>query len=608
MTFLNPAWLLLALAAAVPIVLHLMRRRIATRVDLPTARYLARAEAEHSRELRLRNILLMLVRAGIILFVALAAARPFVTVPGGARAPGSLALVIDNTLSSAAVSGGQSALDRLRAGARTPLQRLGADDRAWIVTADASIHAGPRDELLARLDSLRAFPGRGDLPRALMLAAAAVQGSGLPGEIGLLTDAQSTQWRDTVHLAAARLVILALDDDPPPNRSVIEALPEPLRWTGGSGALNIAFLTADSALYRITVGGQSVLRGLAEPDGRVRAPLTTSLRGWFAGTAEVERDELPLDDVRHFAVFAGPPPNVAIRPGAGDFAATAVATLASRGRVREGPGIELASADFATRLPALITAPADPVRLVAANRALERLLIPWRFAELQTDTATALSATALFGDLQPPRVFRRYRLTRAITDTSVRFDTIAAVRGEPWIIAGQSFVLLASALDPEHTTLPVSAAFVPWLERMLAHRLTPDALGVLFAHPGDTVSLPSWADGIDGASDPLRRHIVAQVPAVHFLNRGDTPVGAVIVNTDRRESNLERLPPDFLQQRFTAASVAATTDPRAFDRALLSTRGRRDVTTFALALALALVAVESLLRRQRPPTRRLSSR
>ena len=79
MTFLAPLYLLLAAAAGVPLLLHLLRRNIATRIDFPAARYLLRAEQEHSRSLRLRNLLLMLLRVLLVLALALAAARPFLS-------------------------------------------------------------------------------------------------------------------------------------------------------------------------------------------------------------------------------------------------------------------------------------------------------------------------------------------------------------------------------------------------------------------------------------------------------------------------------------------------------------------------------------------------
>ena len=49
MSFLAPLWLLAGAAAAVPLLLHLLRRRIGARIEFPAVRYLLRAEREHSR-------------------------------------------------------------------------------------------------------------------------------------------------------------------------------------------------------------------------------------------------------------------------------------------------------------------------------------------------------------------------------------------------------------------------------------------------------------------------------------------------------------------------------------------------------------------------------
>ena len=62
MSFLEPLYLLLTGAAAVPLLLHLLRRRISLRVEFPAARYILRAERENSRRLKLRNFLLMFLR------------------------------------------------------------------------------------------------------------------------------------------------------------------------------------------------------------------------------------------------------------------------------------------------------------------------------------------------------------------------------------------------------------------------------------------------------------------------------------------------------------------------------------------------------------------
>ena len=91
MGFLTPIYLLLGAGVAVPVLVHLLRRRSGARVDFPAARYLVRAEQEHSRQLRVRNVLLMLLRAAAVVLLALAAARPVIGVAGGGRGRGARA-------------------------------------------------------------------------------------------------------------------------------------------------------------------------------------------------------------------------------------------------------------------------------------------------------------------------------------------------------------------------------------------------------------------------------------------------------------------------------------------------------------------------------------
>src|SRR5687767_149056 len=81
-SFLAPIWLVLTAAVAVPLFLHLLRRRIEIRREFPAARYLLRAEKENVRRLKLRNMLLMLLRTLALLFLALAAARPIAALLG----------------------------------------------------------------------------------------------------------------------------------------------------------------------------------------------------------------------------------------------------------------------------------------------------------------------------------------------------------------------------------------------------------------------------------------------------------------------------------------------------------------------------------------------
>src|SRR5258705_7301858 len=103
MSFLAPWFLLLGGAALVPLLIHLLRRRIGLTVEFPAARYLARAERDHSRTLRMRNLLLMLLRVLAVLLLATAAARPVARLAGAGHAPTAIAIVVDNSINTSIV-------------------------------------------------------------------------------------------------------------------------------------------------------------------------------------------------------------------------------------------------------------------------------------------------------------------------------------------------------------------------------------------------------------------------------------------------------------------------------------------------------------------------
>ena len=113
MSFLAPLWLALGLAAAVPVLLHLLRRRSGTRIEFPAVRFLLRAEKEHRRQMRMRNLLVMLLRVAVVLALALAAAKPLGRAGASGHAPTAVAIVLDNSLSTGAVRGGRMAIDAL---------------------------------------------------------------------------------------------------------------------------------------------------------------------------------------------------------------------------------------------------------------------------------------------------------------------------------------------------------------------------------------------------------------------------------------------------------------------------------------------------------------
>ncbi|MDE0578183.1 MAG: BatA domain-containing protein, partial [Opitutales bacterium] len=76
MSFLNPFLLLAALGIALPILAHLLNRHQPKRTDWAAMQFLNRNVRVRSRQLRLRDILLLLLRCLALLFLVLAFSRP----------------------------------------------------------------------------------------------------------------------------------------------------------------------------------------------------------------------------------------------------------------------------------------------------------------------------------------------------------------------------------------------------------------------------------------------------------------------------------------------------------------------------------------------------
>jgi hypothetical protein len=634
MAFLAPAFLALAVLAGVPLLVHLLRRKVGRVVDFPAVRYLERMEQEHSRDLRLRNRLLLLLRLLAVLALALAAARPVARLFGVGHAPLSLALVLDNSMSTGGVRDGQVAFDSLRATARALVGELTADDRAWVVTADGRVIGGAPNALQDGLAALTPLGGRGDLSAALRRGVGlARSGSPRAPVVALLSDGQASAFRadSVVPAGDVPVVVLRHGLSIAMNRAVLQATPDPVRWTPG-GLVALAIASPDSAPWRLSLDGRTMARGTVPPatldaPARVTSRLASSNSGWLRGSVELDADALRADDVRWFAVRVAPPPTAAVRAEAGPFLSAALATLVDEGRLargREGDArvVTVAGAQAAgTRLPALLTAPADPIQVGEANRQLARLGIPWRFgavaraqvlarvpAQGGTPADTASAAARAF-DGTPVRL--RYPLVYspgsagdrpAGNAAASRPDTLATAGGAPWMVSGDGYVLIGSPLEPDATDLPLDAAFVPWLLEALARRLGDDGR-VIEATPGSVVSGLRDVTALerpDGTLLPTTGDRVT-VPAeagVYFLRRQAARIGALVVNAEPMESDLRGVgSPDSesgsLATLVQGKDVAVAATPSAWRQAVFSRAAGQALLLPLVALALAALLAEA---------------
>ncbi|MCC6318417.1 MAG: BatA and WFA domain-containing protein [Gemmatimonadaceae bacterium] len=594
MSFLQPLFLLLGVGAAVPLVLHLMRRRIHMRVDFPAVQYLARAERENIRQIRMRNLLLMVLRMLVVLLLALAAARPLGAFFGTSHVPTAMAIVLDNSLSTSAVVNGQPLLATLRAAARDAAQAATSSDRLWLVTADGQVVGGSRETVLAAIDKTDALAGRGDLATAVTRASGLVAGAGLGAQqVVVVTDGQATAWDAPVTVGGVSVSVLAAAPAAPANHAVVQAEARPARWTPG-GSVVARTLGADSATYRIALGATRLASGTARAGEELTVHSSPRTQGWSAGVVELEPDELRGDDARHFAVWVGAAPLVRIDASAGAFARTAFDALVQSQRVAAGADVVIAAADVVDRLPALLIAPSDPRRVGTANRALERLGVPWRFGAGRRDETLARGER-----FEGVKVTSRMPL---IAQSGAVADTLATAGGDAWVVAGEGYVLIGSPLDPSATDLPLRAGFVPWLGDIVAQRLAGETTALVEAAPAGPLRLPSGVTAVeasDGTSQPVAAmHAAPARPGVYFLMRGSQRVGALVVNPEGEESDLRRLAPAALRDRLQGRSVAVTSDVAQWRRSLFASGSRRPLQVPLIVLALLLLAAETFVVRR----------
>ena len=128
--FLNSAALLGLVAAAIPLILHLLNRRRRHIIEFSTLRFLKQLEKREMNRLRLKRLLLLLIRTLIVISIVLAFSRP--TIRGylpGAEVSTSAVILLDNSLSMQIKDEGILLFDRAIHAAKEILTTFNKNDR-----------------------------------------------------------------------------------------------------------------------------------------------------------------------------------------------------------------------------------------------------------------------------------------------------------------------------------------------------------------------------------------------------------------------------------------------------------------------------------------------
>jgi aerotolerance regulator-like protein/VWA domain-containing protein len=313
LTFLAPAFLLGAAAAAVPIVLHLFKRHVEPEVRFSAVQFLRRAPIEQSRRRRLRELLLLALRVSALVMLALSFARPFFN-RASAFTGGPVTIVaVDTSLSMSAP--GQ--FDRARQLARDAVNNAPATHLVGVVAFDdaARVVAAPdvvRGTALAAIDQLHPGFGGTRYGPALTRAAEAV---GSAGRIVVVTDLQQVGWESGDRGAVPARVAVEVADvgAPAGNLAVID-----LRRDGAGlvAAVRNSGTAAKTSRARLALDGKTLAEHTftaapaAVADVRFQQALPAA--GVVSVTVD-DRDGYEADNARFLVLdVAAPQPVLAI--------------------------------------------------------------------------------------------------------------------------------------------------------------------------------------------------------------------------------------------------------------------------------------------------------
>src|SRR3954452_23560797 len=129
MLFLAPLTLVGLLLVALPVVIHLLSRRRARRLDFPSLQFLRETPSFKLSPRRIREPLLLALRAAAIILLVMGLARPLLT--RQAKARGTIHFILmDASLSMKARGRAEAAKEQ----ARAIINRLASDERASVIS------------------------------------------------------------------------------------------------------------------------------------------------------------------------------------------------------------------------------------------------------------------------------------------------------------------------------------------------------------------------------------------------------------------------------------------------------------------------------------------
>ena len=622
LSFLSPLFLAGAALAAVPIVLHLLKREPEARVKFAAVRLLKQAPVEHTEKRHLRELLLLALRITALLLLALAFARPFFATGAALGSSGLTIVALDRSYSVSA----PGRFERAKQLAKDAIAGAPAGDLVGVVTFadEAEIAAKPSaDRVLAAAAIDQAVPGFGATRYRAALSAAAQNLNGRKGTIVVVTDLQENGWDagDRASVPEGTTIAVADVGAMPPNLAVtaVRPLADRLVATVHNGSTRARDARVHLAIDNRPAVDATVPLG---PNQSAEATFAGAPRGAAATVTVDDVDGIQADNVRYAVLGGTNKPSVLVISGSGDlgrdafyvqhalaagtpaaaaFQVTgvggaqlsawsedrlashaAVVLLSTRGLerrgrellgayTRNGGGMLVAAgADVDGSIIADVLGAGSTLRVVTTGTRPEpRALAPTDVRHPVFQPFAGNAATLGLVTFQ-----NASRIGGTGCQTLARFTTGDEALVECPSGDGRTLVL-ASDLDNRWNDFPLHATFVPFLHEVVRYLASARAHASEY-FVGDAPAGVKRAPGIVTVGDP----------AVAAGTR------RIAVNVDPREADPARITVEDFQSAVTRLKAAGGVEARVEAR---QQEDRQHLWQYALALMVLLLAGEGLL-------------
>jgi aerotolerance regulator-like protein/VWA domain-containing protein len=623
LSFLSPLFLAGVTAAAVPIVLHLLKREPEARVKFAAVKLLKRAPVEHTQKRHLRELILLALRVAALVLLALAFARPFFASGAAVASTGVTVVALDTSYSMSA----PGRFERARQLAKEAIDSAAASDLVGVVTFDDDGQVAARaggDRVLAAAAIDQAAPTFGATRYRAGISAAAQVLSGRRGTIVVVTDLQENGWDAGDRAVVPEGTTIAVAD--------VGALAANLAVTGVRPLADRIVATvhnggarARDARLHLTIDERAAGDATVSvaPNQSAEATFAGAPRGTMAAVRVEDPEGVAADNTRYAVLSGSSRPSVLVVTGSGDptrdafyvqHALAAAAPTEASLQMASVSGAQL-SAWSDDRIAA------QAAVIVLSTRGLERhgreligayaqagggLLIA---AGPEVDGDIVADVLGAGSTLKIVTVDGTRPGVRALAPADVRHPVFRAFAGNPATLGLVKFnhaariggsgcqtlarfttgdtaliecpagdgraLVIAADLDNKWSDFPLHATFVPFLHEAVRY------LASARAHASDYV-VADTPPGVNRAPG---------VATIAAAKRGGAP-RHVAVNVDARESDSTRMSAEEFQSAVTRLKDAGGAEAHLEAR---QQEDRQHLWQYAIALIVILLAAEGLV-------------